>query len=212
MKHKVAIRLSDFGAFYNVDAPNSKPNLSIPVNEKEEYCIVLKGRLNNHTLLYSAEVDGKDPFYRSLDGDPTSTQCYIELKTSRMITSDRQHFNFCRFKLLKWWLQSFLVGIPKVICGFRDDHGIVRNLEIFPVSDMPKEPENQWSPSSILNFTSRFMDYIRTHVIKDDPNVVYKFYWRPGCPITCEELTSSEYQVLPECAKVITVNDKPFYA
>lgn len=187
-----------FEQYLVTDTPNSQPNLSIPVNEKEEYCIVLKGRLNNHTLLYSAEVDGKDPFYRNFDGDPKSTQCYLELKTSRMITSDRQYLNFGRFKLLKWWLQSFLVGIPKIISGFRDDHGIVRNLEIFPVSQIPKMSENQWSPSSILNFTSHFMDFIRHCVIKDDPQIVYKFYWRPGSPITCEELNSGEYQVLPE--------------
>ncbi|GIY21103.1 decapping and exoribonuclease protein [Caerostris extrusa] len=128
-----------FEQYLAADTPVSKPNLSVSVNEKEEYCIVLKGRLDKHTLLYSAEVDGKDPLYNNnRDKDPQSTQCYSELKTSRIITTERQHINFCRFKLMKWWLQSFLVGIPKVICGFRDDSGIVRKLEVFPIPEIPR--------------------------------------------------------------------------
>ncbi|GIY86648.1 decapping and exoribonuclease protein [Caerostris darwini] len=189
-----------FEQYLAADTPVSKPNLSVPVNEKEEYCIVLKGRLDKHTLLYSAEVDGKDPLYNNnRDKDPQSTQCYSELKTSRIITTERQHINFCRFKLMKWWLQSFLVGIPNVICGFRDDSGIVRKLEIFPIPEIPRMSQNKWSPSSLLNFSSCFLDFVKKCVVKDDPSVVYKFYWKPGNPITCEELIQpSEYEILPE--------------
>jgi len=187
-----------FEQYMTSDTPSSAPNLSAPVNEKEEYCIILKGRLNSHTFLYGAEVDGKDPDCLK-NHTPESTKSYIELKTSRIITSDRQNRNFCRFKLLKWWLQSFLIGIPKIICGFRNDHGIVKNLTLFPVNDIPKMAQNMWSPASCLNFGSHFLDYVKSCVKKDNPCVVYKFYWKPGRPITCEELTSpTEFEVLPE--------------
>ena len=45
----------------------------------------------------------------------------------------------CRFKLLKWWVQSFLIGVPKIVCGFRDDSGIVQKLETFRTLDIPKQ-------------------------------------------------------------------------
>ena len=32
-------------------------------------------------------------------------------------------------KLLKFWAQSFLLGVPTIIVGFRDQDGIVRSLE-----------------------------------------------------------------------------------
>ena len=32
---------------------------------------------------------------------------------------------------MKWWAQSFLVGVPKIVCGFRDDEGIVKSLQHF---------------------------------------------------------------------------------
>lgn len=44
-----------------------------------------------------------------------------------------------RFKLLKWWVQSFLIGVPKIVCGFRDDSGIVQKLETFRTLDIPKQ-------------------------------------------------------------------------
>ena len=43
-----------------------------------------------------------------------------------------------RFKLIKWWAQSFLIGIEKVIGGFRDDDGVVRRLETFNTLDMAR--------------------------------------------------------------------------
>ena len=48
-------------------------------------------------------------------------------------------FIYFRNKLLKWWAQSFLVGVPKIICGFRDDEGIVNNLQPFRTIDIPRE-------------------------------------------------------------------------
>ena len=44
-----------------------------------------------------------------------------------------------RFKLLKWWAQSFLVGVPKIVCGFRDDDGNVTSLEHFKTIEIPRE-------------------------------------------------------------------------
>lgn len=41
-----------------------------------------------------------------------------------------------RFKLLKWWAQSFLPGVPRVVAGFRDHDGVVVAVEDFPVSKM----------------------------------------------------------------------------
>lgn len=39
-----------------------------------------------------------------------------------------------RFKLLKWWAQSFLPGVPRVVAGFRDQEGVVVSVETFHIS------------------------------------------------------------------------------
>ena len=40
---------------------------------------------------------------------------------------------------MKWWAQSFLVGIPKIVCGFRDDDGVVKNVQHFKTSMLAHE-------------------------------------------------------------------------
>jgi len=66
-----------------------------------------------------------------------------------------------RFKLIKWWAQSFLIGVPKIVCGFRDDDGIVHRLEEFKTQDIPRYcqviPQNiprscQVSPQDIPSY------------------------------------------------------------
>lgn len=44
---------------------------------------------------------------------------------------------YFRFKLMKWWAQSYLSGIPKIVVGFRDDIGKVHRLEDFEVNNIP---------------------------------------------------------------------------
>lgn len=56
--------------------------------------------------------------------------CYTRVKTN--------YLEISRFKLLKWWCQSFLVGIETIYCGFRDDDGIVSSVKDFKVKDLPK--------------------------------------------------------------------------
>ena len=59
-------------------------------------------------LLMSAEIDCAD-----------EEKKYVELKTSKQIASQRDSASFEKFKLLKFWLQSFLAGVPRVLVGFR---------------------------------------------------------------------------------------------
>ena len=41
--------------------------------------------------------------------------------------------------MLKWWAQSFLVGIERVVVGFRDDDGTVHRLHAYATKQLPKE-------------------------------------------------------------------------
>lgn len=47
-------------------------------------------------------------------------------------------FFHARFKLIKWWCQSFLVGIGTVVAGFRDDTGVVESVAEYPVREIPR--------------------------------------------------------------------------
>ena len=42
---------------------------------------------------------------------------------------------------MKWWAQSFLVGVPKITCGFRNDDGVVKSLQTFKTAEIPHETQ-----------------------------------------------------------------------
>lgn len=143
MRHM--IYFSNLSEFVNVnlyflyikDSPNSQPDTLEPVNESEEFCCLFSTKLGTNSLLYGAEMDGvcsKNMLEAPVDW---KTIKFIELKTNRTIETDNQYRNYQK-KLLKWWCQSFIVGIENVMCGMRTDSGLVFELNNIKVSDMPK--------------------------------------------------------------------------
>ena len=52
---------------------------------------------------------------------PPGLQSFLELKTYRLPQHPQQQRSLYRFKHPKWWLQSFLAGVPRLALGARDD-------------------------------------------------------------------------------------------
>lgn len=102
------------------------------MNTNVAFCSVLRSRLGNYPLLFSGEVDCLNP--QAPCTQPPS--CYVELKTSKEMHSPGQWRSFYRHKLLKWWAQSFLPGVPHVVAGFRNPEGFVCSLKTFPTMEM----------------------------------------------------------------------------
>ncbi|KAA0201200.1 hypothetical protein HAZT_HAZT007540 [Hyalella azteca] len=167
-------------------------------DENKEYCCVLRSRLASHSLVYGAEVDGADPTrYNPPHGHLTP---FVELKTNKEITTKRARQILHKFKFQKWWSQSFLVGIPRVVCGFRDDFGVVRSVQTFAVSAMPNQCQGYWSTDVMINFLDQFLSWVKSQVVEDDPNLVYQLTRQPGSPnVHCQCLgeNSSAVAFLP---------------
>lgn len=185
---------------YMTDGSNTEEG----VNENEEYCCVVRSRLESHSLVYGAEVDGADPSkYKTPHSD---LKAFVELKTSKELITDNDYRSLYRFKLKKWWSQSYLVGIPRVVCGFRDAEGIVHTLNTYEVEEMPFISKDYWKPAVMLNFLNKFLDFVKIHVQVDDPEAVYKFERQPnGGDIFCTYLGHDpKWAFLPKwyCEKV----------
>ena len=65
-------------------------------------------------------------------------------------------------KLLKFWIQSFLLGVPKIIVGFRSKDGILERLEELETSSIPGTVKNKgkgsWDGNTCINFAAGFLD------------------------------------------------------
>lgn len=63
---------------------------------------------------------------------------------------------------MKYWIQSFLLGVPKIIVGFRTQDGILSKVEEFETMKIPYEVQRRgmakWDGNVCIKFTSLFLD------------------------------------------------------
>ncbi|XP_064651593.1 decapping and exoribonuclease protein-like [Lineus longissimus] len=164
-----------FEQYVVASKPHGQPeNASTPVNSNPGYNVVVRSRLESHSLVFAGEVDCCDP---------DNPKTMVELKTSRLLTHPRQESSFMRFKLKKWWAQSFLVGIPKIICGFRDDDGIVRELKTYRTMEIPnmvRDKPNMWNAGICFNFLNAFLSFVKKVMVMDNSTrSPYVFRYKP---------------------------------
>ena len=100
-----------------------------PVDCMECFCCVVKTKLGDLNVVMCGEVD-------CVDGDQELAN-YVELKTSRVMNDERQVKRFEKEKLLKWWAQSFALGVRRIMVGFRDDRGKVVKTQMLETLKLP---------------------------------------------------------------------------
>ncbi|KAI2623438.1 RAI1 like PD-XK nuclease-domain-containing protein [Xylaria nigripes] len=149
------------------------------VNNKAQYCSVVRTGLGNTTLCLGGEVDAIWDSKPKQKGAPIN---WVELKTSAEIRDERGMKNFER-KLMKFWIQSFLLGVPKIIVGFRSQNGVLTKLEEIQTVSIPetaaKRGVRSWDANSCINFASAFLAWLR-ETINDEG--VWRIRRQAGSP------------------------------
>ena len=116
--------------------------------------------VGRHRLIMGGEVD-------CWDGERAGLAGYVELKTTRVMDNPAQVARFERDKLLKWWAQSFPIGVRRIVVGFRDDAGFVRKLQTLETLKLPgyaaRHPR-AWDPKTALRFADRLLTWLRKHL------------------------------------------------
>ncbi|XP_071252767.1 decapping and exoribonuclease protein-like [Salvelinus alpinus] len=186
-----------FEQYTCADDAQSLPDPGGVVNTNEAFCTVVQTRLAEHRLLFSGEVDCRDKDPKA----PSPPANYIEMKTSLEISTPKQRSNFHRFKLLKWWAQSFLPGVPRIVAGFRDHDGVVVSVETYhisKISQLIKNETNCWKPTVCMNFCCEFLSFVKSVVTEDNPRMVHLFSWDPHRDVTYSIHRDSQYSFLPD--------------
>ncbi|KAI2608399.1 RAI1-domain-containing protein [Hypoxylon fragiforme] len=134
------------------------------VSNKAQYCSVVRTGIGKTTLCLGGEVDAIWDSKPAQKGAPIN---WIELKTSAEIRDDRGMQNFER-KLMKFWIQSFLLGVPKIIVGFRSQQGILTKLEEIQTAKIPetaaKRGVRSWDANMCINFSGAFLEWLRSTI------------------------------------------------
>lgn len=130
------------------------------VSNGNEYVSVVMTGIDSTRLILGAEVDCVYDFkpsnYSDNDIDGKMGPCtdnishYAELKCTGQISSERDSFFFTK-KLFRTWLQCFIIGIPRIIYGFRDQNYQLLTIEEYNTFDIPNLVRNNSSHYSNSN-------------------------------------------------------------
>ncbi|KAL8734484.1 MAG: hypothetical protein Q9166_001383 [cf. Caloplaca sp. 2 TL-2023] len=137
------------------------------VNNHAQYCSVVKTGIGKSRLILGGEVDALCDAKPARVHDPIN---WVELKTTATPLSDRDILKYER-KLLKFWIQSFLLGVPKIIVGFRSKDGILQSLEELETYQIPRlvkqKGKGTWDGNLCINFTAAFLDWLKGTITDD---------------------------------------------
>ena len=138
-------------------------------NNSAGFATVIRGRLATHSLLLVGEVDCE-----THEQSKTPPANYVQLKINRIVQNRHQAHAFQNHKVRNTWAQCFIAGIPRVVFGFRDDHGIVQEVKTYKTADLPKLGNTNWHPTVCMNFANDFLSWLSKEVLECNPRqVVY---------------------------------------
>lgn len=132
-----------FESFSTSDVPHPSP-ASTPercwsgdVDTNVQWASVVRTSLGGIPIIIGGEVDCVQEGAGVDAGGGLETSAFIELKTNMVIESPRDEMRFERYKLLKHYVQSILLGTPSIIIGFRQNNGILAGIQSFETQDIP---------------------------------------------------------------------------
>ncbi|BGP63505.1 decapping endonuclease targeting mRNA [Rhodotorula toruloides] len=178
---------------------------SVP-NTNVQWCSVVKTSLGEFRTIVGGEVDCVRP---GADKERIGTRDFVELKTNLVIQSQRDEVNFERHKLLKHYVQSFLLGVPTVTVGFRTRAGHLTGLQSFNTLDIPRLVRGKphaWDPGACLASARSLLSFIHSTISShpstlsaDEDYPVFRLTFDPssrdGPHVRLRELSREEVRV-----------------
>ncbi|KAI5833705.1 hypothetical protein K523DRAFT_342151 [Schizophyllum commune Tattone D] len=154
--------------------PHVAPDAPFPwggdVDTNVQWCSVVKTKLGDTRMVIGGEVDCVEGHYSH-----SRTNNFVELKTSMAIRGASDQAKFEK-KLLKFYFQSFLLGVPKIVVGFRTPAGVIREIQDFKTMEIPRMVRGKpgaWDPTVCLAWGERFFGWLRERIgdaSDDQPN------------------------------------------
>jgi RAT1-interacting protein len=152
-------------------APEIEKHQRSVVSNHAQHCSIVHTSFGGHTLLLGGEVDG---LLAPKPSDPETPIPWVELKTSEELppSHQQQHRDILKFerKLLKFWAQSFLLGVPKIIVGFRTKNGILKGTQMFNTHELPgmvRRGTGCWDGNVCINFTAEVLGWLKSVITEE---------------------------------------------
>nr|POE76131.1 decapping nuclease rai1 [Quercus suber] len=141
---------------------------SLAVNNNPQFISVVETGIGRTSLILAGEVDainGEKP------DNPIIPIPWIELKTTQEIDQNdfREMEKFDR-KLMNYWAQSFLLGVPTIAVGFRNRDGELQRINEIETQRIPGKVKNStavWNGNVCVHAAAAFLDFLKQTIVGD---------------------------------------------
>ncbi|KAH7920240.1 RAI1-domain-containing protein [Leucogyrophana mollusca] len=172
------------------DSPADVPGWSGDVDTNVQWCSVVKTKLGDTRMIIGGEVDCVRGKYTG------GTDNFVELKTSMAIRNPHDESKFEK-KLLKFYFQSFLLGVPEIFVGFRKPTGHLTTTQSFQTIQIPRMVRGKpgaWDPLVCLDWGQQFLSFIKATVKGGSRRDVWRVRFVPKVGVTAALLDGAGVQ------------------
>ena len=133
------------------------------VENGDEFVTVVRTGIGSCKMILGGEVDCVFDFLDE-DDKTDSLSHYMELKCTQAIYNFRDT-TFFQKKLFKTWLQCFLIGIPRIVYGFRDSNYDLVCIEEFLTTEVPNllghsDPRTKWQCTDAMKWFGKLIEWL----------------------------------------------------
>ncbi|CAF0849438.1 unnamed protein product [Brachionus calyciflorus] len=166
-----------FETYITSDFPSESPSgTEVVPDQDNNFASVVTNRIGEHLLVYAAEIDC------CLNQEHKTLSDYCEIKSSK--GESKNDLNYERnIKFLKWWIQSFMIGIKHIKVGLRNDDGIINKIVDCDLDEI-LVPQRWWKENVCLNLMKEILDSIKKFCTEE--NHVY---------LACRDLNSNSIRM-----------------
>lgn len=132
---------------------------SSTVDSTSEFAILVSYKLKGLNIIMAAEVDCYDSQQAAAGCNPA----YLELKTYKIPTNKHAEARIYGQKHPRWWVQSFLAGVPTLVLGGRDGRGMLHKVHKVAVSrlqELSARAGQSWDGNMLLSFGSECLSWM----------------------------------------------------
>ncbi|PKI85057.1 Rai1p [Malassezia vespertilionis] len=130
------------------------------VNTNVQWCHIVKSRLGDNRVMIGGEVDCVEESSSGAD------ETVVELKTNMQLRNEEDEFRL-HVKMLRMYMQSFLLGVKTIVIGFRDEHGQLLDAKHYRTADLPRivrDKKGRWDANHNLAFGAHILNFLRTEI------------------------------------------------
>ena len=165
--------------------------VAAPVSNYEQFCSIVQTGVGDIKLVLAGEVDGvwdDIPEESDIDFRPS----YVELKTSLLPDKNPRSQQRFEQKLNKFWAQSYLLGVARIIVGFRGRPPGPKliKVETFETKDIPTIVQRNcktWESRPCIYALAQFLGFLKANM--SGKRGVWKVR-RVGSNITLQQILS----------------------